>query len=459
MNAVTKMKITQAAAGRLSAPMAEHPYNYIREHGAQPTRPRPPRYQLTTLTTRLREFLAGDFRDVRLLETPTIAGDYGDRLFDAAWEGDPLMDAVVQMFNRMPRGEGRKLLMQALDHGIDSVEDPPEELANLFAQLDHIPDWMDWDLLDTGAIALHNSSYLAFFLGMMLGSVATAGSQSISLPVGMTGRFKKNTVNRVVESVTFYNDTSCKDGLKRFGAGFKSAVNVRLMHALVRARMVKSEEGELFDYARNGNPMNQADTAFGIPFFGLQIGVCERAFGGGITEHDLDGMRMHWGYIGYLLGVRDDIIPKNLEEAFYLMDVMWATLGAPSKYTLELYDTLFSGFEDVYVQRHPQWAKFGIHRVFDVLHAYARYMLGDTFCNEIGSIRRVPHLKWLPKSHARAAKLSGGLLSAKDKGFSARFVPGGGEINRFLVGGLKPTQTEAVASFSHHDNLTRDNAT
>lgn len=278
MSAVIDLKGKQGEDS-LNKPMAEHPYNYVREPGEHPSRPAPPRYKLTTSTTRLREFLAGDFRPVHRHVMPTIASDYGERLFDAAWEGDPLMDDVVQMFNRLPTGKGRKLFLQAIEEGIESVKDAPPELTALFEQLDHVPDWVDWDLVDAGVMCLDKTSIPGFMLGTVLGALATAGSQSISMPVGMTGRFAKNVVNRNIESVAFYNDTGCKDGLRRFGPGFKAAVNVRLMHAMVRAKMIKSKEGELFDYARNGNPMNQADTAFGIPFFGLQIGLCERVFG------------------------------------------------------------------------------------------------------------------------------------------------------------------------------------
>ena len=457
MSAVTALSKKATPEEGLDQTMATHPYNHVREPGAEPSRPAPPRYKLTTSTTRLREFLAGDFRTVQRYTTPTIAGNYGERLFDAAWEGDPLMDDVVRMFNRLPTGQGRKLMLQAIDEGIESVKDAPAELVALFEQLDHVPDWLDWDLLDAGVMCLDKTSFPGFMLGAMLGSLATAGSNSISMPVGMTGRFTKNVVNRSIESVAFYNDTGCKDGLRRYGPGFKAAVNVRLMHAMVRAKMIKSKEGELFDYAHNGNPMNQADTAFGIPFFGLQIGLCERIFGNPITERDLLGLTMHWGYIGYLLGVREDIIPKTLEENLYLMDVMWATLGDPSPFTYELYDALFVGFEKAWTGRHQDklWKRVLGRQAFDFLHAYTRYILGNELCDDMRSIRKVYHLRLLPGMHAKAMQGLQRLLPDQPSRYRGKFTPQGDGLLRLMKNALAPSADEAKVTYAHHDNLTR----
>ncbi len=440
----------------LNKPMAEHPYNYVRKPGAPPLRPPPPRYKFTPATTRLREFLVGDKRNVRA-EMPRIGSDYGERVFDAAWEGDPLMDDVVQMFNRLPRGEGRRLFLQAIDHGIGSLDDPPAELVALFAQLDHIPDWLDWDLLDAGALALDKSSLLGFMLGVVLGALATAGSHSVSIPVGMTGRFQKNVVNRTMESLTFYSQTGCRDGLRRHGPGFKAAANVRLMHAMVRAKMVKSKEGELFNYARNGNPMNQFDTAFGVPLFGLVIGLCEQVFGNPVSERDLEGLRMQWSYIGYLLGVRDDIVPRNAEENYYLLDVSWATLGDPSQFTYALYEALFLGFEETFTRNSNKvlWKKLFGKTLFDVLHAYSRYMLGNELCDDMRAVRPVRHLRWLPRVHAEANKIVRRFRARTPPRYRGRFTPEGGELIDLMRALLQPSEEEGKVTFAHHDNLTR----
>lgn len=457
MNAVIDPQNKQPTQAGQDKLMAEHPYNYVREPGSQTLRPGPSRYQITPSTTRLREFLVGDLRDVRPDELPAIAGDYTERLFDAAWEGDPLMDAVVEMFNRLPSGEGRRLFLKAIDHGIDNLENPPQELVELFKQLDHIPDWLDWDMVNDGVMMLDKSSYLGIMLGVTLGSLATAGSHSISNAVGMTGRFQRNVANRSIESLSFYSQTGCKDGLRRFGPGFKAAVNVRLMHAMVRAKMVKTKEGELFDYERYGNPMNQVDTAFGIPFFGLQIGLCERVFGHPVSQQDLEGLRMQWTYIGYLMGVRDDIVPRSADQNFFLLDMCWATLGEPSRFTYDLYSALFLGFEEAFTRHHQDrlWKRLFGRTLFDLLHAYSRYMLGNELCDEMRAVRKVYYLRWLPHVHAKANVLLHRIRSKGPKPYRGRFTPDGGALMTLVKALLQPSKEEGAVTFAHHDNLTR----
>ena len=49
--------------------------------------------------------------------------------------GDPAADELVLCFERMPPGEGSRLLVRALQEGIDAIDDPPEPLAALFEQI------------------------------------------------------------------------------------------------------------------------------------------------------------------------------------------------------------------------------------------------------------------------------------------------------------------------------------
>ncbi|MGH7317480.1 MAG: oxygenase MpaB family protein, partial [Candidatus Rokuibacteriota bacterium] len=50
-------------------------------------------------------------------------------------------------------GPGRKMFLQALERGIDSVEGAPPELVALFKSVDEVPDWVDWDQLRRGSVA------------------------------------------------------------------------------------------------------------------------------------------------------------------------------------------------------------------------------------------------------------------------------------------------------------------
>jgi hypothetical protein len=49
--------------------------------------------------------------------------------------GDPLADAVVNMYGKFPAGKGRELVIQAIENGIDSIVNPPQELRVFFFKL------------------------------------------------------------------------------------------------------------------------------------------------------------------------------------------------------------------------------------------------------------------------------------------------------------------------------------
>ena len=75
--------------------------------------------------------------------------------------GDPLADAVVELYKSLPGGRGRALLDQALAHGIDSIAEPPRALLDLFAQVDHEPIWLDRDKLADALAGLAASRHIA----------------------------------------------------------------------------------------------------------------------------------------------------------------------------------------------------------------------------------------------------------------------------------------------------------
>src|SRR5690606_24219763 len=79
---------------------------------------------------------------------PSPTREEYDALVAALWDGDPSMDAVLDWMYANGVGESRSLFEQALERGIESIEDAPEPLKNFFAEVDTVPDSLDWDLIE-----------------------------------------------------------------------------------------------------------------------------------------------------------------------------------------------------------------------------------------------------------------------------------------------------------------------
>ena len=63
---------------------------------------------------------------------------------------DPLADAVMDAFARVPESVWRPMLDLAIARGIEPVPHAPDWLRALLAQLGDIPFWVDRDLCDLG---------------------------------------------------------------------------------------------------------------------------------------------------------------------------------------------------------------------------------------------------------------------------------------------------------------------
>jgi hypothetical protein len=101
-------------------------------------------------------------------------GERADQYLAYLFRTDPLADTVVAALAELPGSEGQLLLDAALNHGIEAAPDAPSAMRDLFAQLDEVPFWVDWDQLDLGG---------AVFLRSGLFGVLTVGL--VSLPLSL----------------------------------------------------------------------------------------------------------------------------------------------------------------------------------------------------------------------------------------------------------------------------------
>src|SRR5579859_2993597 len=93
-------------------------------------------------------------------------GDRVDRLVRYFFEVDAPGDAAVEAVTSQPQGHGWRVLNEALDRGIDSVH-APDALCALFAQVDRVPAWVDWDLIQRAGETLRRAGPLG---GIVLGA-------------------------------------------------------------------------------------------------------------------------------------------------------------------------------------------------------------------------------------------------------------------------------------------------
>jgi hypothetical protein len=220
----------------------------------------------------------------------------------ALMEGDPAMDRCVEWMFAHGAREGRQLFMQALEKGIDAVPDAPAPLREFFAEIERVPEWVDWQLLDDGVRFIHRiglaGPYILRDLALMGGYLLSGFNRALI----MTGALNKGAAQRIAETGRWWMDCTATDGMRRFGPGFRSSVEVRLVHAMVRRHLPRNPEWDVEEY---GLPVNQIDMVATYLAFGPIMLLGVRAMGIPVTRHDSRAVMHLWKYVAWLMGVEE----------------------------------------------------------------------------------------------------------------------------------------------------------
>jgi hypothetical protein len=150
------------------------------------------------------------------------------------------------------------MLDEACDHGVEKVPDAPPALVRFIREMERLPTWLDMDLIELGARVERNAyAHRAPFV-IRGGLLATFMNKYSALPMALTGTLSNNTAaRRVKETATFFTTTVMPGALRRYGAGFKAAAKVRLMHSMVRFNVLR--RGDHWDLKTYGIPIPQVD--------------------------------------------------------------------------------------------------------------------------------------------------------------------------------------------------------
>ncbi|QIS23622.1 oxygenase MpaB family protein [Nocardia terpenica] len=297
--------------------------------------------------------------------------------------GDPEADAVVAMVQRLPTGTGHQLVETALEYGIDAVPDPPEELRALISQVDDVPYWVDGDQLDLACRVIGRTGLVGVTALAML---ALCGGYLASRPahtLACTGELEHRAPRRLADTMAWWTEVTTPGGMQRFGAGTKSTVRVRLTHAMVRAGLSRRPD---WDYTTWDSPLNQSQLCGTILLFPLAQLTGSQACGIHFTPDERQAVYALWRYVGYLLGVRSELLPASERDAWR----MWwlqadYEFRTPSEDSRRLAQALIHALG-------PTMTGPGTSRLHhlrrscttDILCAYARLLLGDHHADLLG---------------------------------------------------------------------------
>lgn len=253
-------------------------------------------------------------------------GQQLQRLRAFAQAEDPLADAVVARLRREP--QARELFERGLRRGVEAIPEAPDELWEFFHEVERTPYWVDLESIDRGARTIIRTG----LVGMIpLGDMSLMGgylaSRAVKTLVG-TGDLEHAAARRLAETATWWIDVTTPGALRPHADGYAAALRVRLLHAHVRAAMNRRDD---WDYVAWDRPVNQVQTAGTLLLFSQVFLLGTQMLGVRYTQRERDDVLHLWRYVGWLMGVDDELLPANEHDAWRLLWLLAATEFIPDE--------------------------------------------------------------------------------------------------------------------------------
>ncbi|WIM99325.1 oxygenase MpaB family protein [Actinoplanes oblitus] len=217
---------------------------------------------------------------------------------------DEVAAALVRAVRETPG-----MTMRDLDRLVAAgpAEGVPDALTAFFRTVRERPAWVDDALLARGAEACRTfgmDAGLVLAYGSLLGGYRTGAALE---PLVRTGRLSGGeTLRRIIETSHWWRAVTAPGGLAPGGPGFTATLRVRVLHALVNARL---EADPTWDHEFRGLPINQYDQASTLGIFSTSFLLHLRLLGVRVSRADARAVMHLWCYVGWLLGVDEEWLP------------------------------------------------------------------------------------------------------------------------------------------------------
>lgn len=241
---------------------------------------------------------------------------------------DVLGDAVVKdVYFTQKYSEASRQIEHYIRNGVSENDDVPESVKKLFSQTQEVPHWLEASLLRCGAELCMRSnidSLISLRDYCLIGGYDYA---YLNKPLIVTEALKKGAVKRLSETLDFWVNVTRYDALEIHKKGYEFAIKTRLIHSYARLSVKKHYKS--WDTENWGEPINSWDMMATYIGFSLVFLHSLKKLGNKISDEEEKGHFHLWKYIGYLLGIPEELLPNDKKQAteyFYL----WTSIQPPA---------------------------------------------------------------------------------------------------------------------------------
>jgi hypothetical protein len=260
------------------------------------------------------------------------------------YDADPVAEAFVdEVYLQRGAKAGRRLLDQALEHGVDSVADAPASMRRLFAEFERDPEWLDREQVKLGAKVFRRYGTSVFSFATT-STLEMYSESSIAKPLSLSGGYAGEAAHkRQLETVRFWIDITDPGGLNTGARGRATAMRVRVMHVFIRRRLIQHPE---WDVRAWGVPISISDATLTLMGGSVVPGLALWSVGHQTTIREIEALLHFWRYVGHLLGVQPTWYPTDFRQGVQLMYAAFVkrayTAGQDGKELVESYLPAFA---------------------------------------------------------------------------------------------------------------------
>jgi len=241
---------------------------------------------------------------------------------------DEIGDEVVRdIYFTQSFSAASKQIESYIRNGISDDDDIPESVKTLFGQTQSVPEWVDFDLIKSGAelcMRCNVDSLISLRDYCLIGGYDYA---YLNKPLIVTEALKKGAVKRLSETLDFWVNVTRKDSLMIHQKGYEFAIKTRLIHSYARLSIRKHYKN--WDTKNWGEAINSWDMMATYIGFSLVFLYSLKKLGNTYSDKEQKGLFQLWKYVGYLLGIPEELLPddkKQATEYFYL----WTSVQPPA---------------------------------------------------------------------------------------------------------------------------------
>ena len=305
----------------------------------------------------------------RQLPDPLPPPRWSDALLDEMRQRtDPTADSVVeQLFTQGSIGAVNEVLGKLFRSDEPMPQGLPEVVRVYFDDTAALPSWTDPAKIAT-AQKLFTRAGWQVAMGLFCSSLPQAYAAAKGARVLVqTGEMTRHVRQRIFETAQFLFDVLDEGGLEPAARGIRTVQKIRLMHAGIRHLLITREQPR-WDAEHLGKPINQEDLAGTLMTFSVVTLDAIQRLGISVSGEEREAWLHLWRVVGHLLGIHEELLPRDAADGEALMDAIRLRQWAPSEEGRQLTRALVELMQERYF---PGTALDGVPV------ALIRYLAGD----------------------------------------------------------------------------------